>query len=121
MPLFDWGAQSSSSIVTSHFWVYWAVTIPLTISTMIIIGMWIRLQEKKKKVISKEARDDVAGFENVESISSTDSESTHPSYTVINLDLGKEHWKMLFWKLATFLRLSNRYQDDSGESPSLQD
>ena len=47
MPLFNWSAPTTSDIVSNHFWIYWAVTGPLTIVTMAIVGYWIlsRTQE----------------------------------------------------------------------------
>lgn len=38
MPLLNWTADSSEAVVTRRFWVYWAVTIPLTI---IVILCWL--------------------------------------------------------------------------------
>jgi len=59
MPLFDWSETSASSIVTRHFWVYWAATIPLTLITIIVITVWIFIQEKKNTALSLAARDTV--------------------------------------------------------------
>jgi hypothetical protein len=41
MPLFNWDAPTMSEIVGDHFWIYWAVTGPLTILTMTVVGYWI--------------------------------------------------------------------------------
>jgi len=57
MPLFDWSATSASTIMTGRFWVYWAMTIPLTLVTMIIVSVWIVLQTRKNEAISKATRD----------------------------------------------------------------
>jgi hypothetical protein len=47
MPLFNWGAPTTSEIVGNHFWIYWAVTGPLTIMTMTIVGYWILSRTQK--------------------------------------------------------------------------
>lgn len=38
MPFFDW--DSSSSIVTDKFWIFWAVTVPFTILVLVIWQLW---------------------------------------------------------------------------------
>jgi hypothetical protein len=47
MPLFKWDAPTTSEIVGNHFWIYWAVTGPLTILTMTIVGYWILSRTQK--------------------------------------------------------------------------
>jgi hypothetical protein len=37
MPLFDWQAPSISQITTNYYWLYWAVTVPLTLVIMSIV------------------------------------------------------------------------------------
>jgi len=61
MPLFDWSATSASTIVTRHFRIYWVVTIPLTLITVIVISIWIFAQEKKHEALSLAARDAIGG------------------------------------------------------------
>jgi len=40
MPLFDWDNPSVTHVTNKHFWVYWAVTGPLTLSTMALVITW---------------------------------------------------------------------------------
>lgn len=40
MPLFDWKAPTIAGATTEHFWFYWAITGPLTVTTMIIVLSW---------------------------------------------------------------------------------
>jgi hypothetical protein len=63
MPVFDWAAESSSGIITTHFWIYWAVTIPLTLLTMFVVSFWIVIRGKKNEAISLAARLSVGGEE----------------------------------------------------------
>lgn len=39
MPLFAWELESGQSI-SDQFWVYWAVTLPLTVVVIIIWIIW---------------------------------------------------------------------------------
>ena len=47
MPLFNWGAPTTSEILSDHFWIYWAVTCPLTVATMTIVGYWVLSRTQK--------------------------------------------------------------------------
>jgi hypothetical protein len=50
MPLFDWGASSMRGVMTDHFWIYWAVTGPLTILVMgIVIAFAIRQTRQQRR------------------------------------------------------------------------
>ena len=40
MSMFDWQANAES-VLTSRFWIYWAVTIPLTLATICAWYLWI--------------------------------------------------------------------------------
>jgi hypothetical protein len=37
----DSNSNSESSFVTSNFWMYWAVTIPLTLAVLTVWKLWI--------------------------------------------------------------------------------
>jgi cytochrome c oxidase assembly factor CtaG len=49
MPLFDWGAGAWGSIVSDRFWIYWAVTVPLTMIIGIIVTRWILMGNRRDK------------------------------------------------------------------------
>jgi hypothetical protein len=76
MPILNWSAASPSEIVTNHFWVYWAVTIPLTLLTMLVVSFWIVIRGKKNEAISEAARKSV-GFEGRGSENSSLSDSSY--------------------------------------------
>ena len=40
MPLFDWSSSTGGGIVTQHFWIYWAVTVPLTLAVLLTWTIW---------------------------------------------------------------------------------
>ncbi|KAF2812177.1 uncharacterized protein BDZ99DRAFT_347708, partial [Mytilinidion resinicola] len=35
MPMFQWDATSPTDVVNKRFWVYWSITIPLTLLTFL--------------------------------------------------------------------------------------
>lgn len=57
MPLFNWSAPTTSEIITNHFWIYGAVTGPLTVVTMAIVGYWI-LSRTQKNLDNKDPTSD---------------------------------------------------------------
>ncbi|PMD17120.1 hypothetical protein NA56DRAFT_544014, partial [Hyaloscypha hepaticicola] len=42
MPLFDWEAPTSSTVLKSRFWIYWAVTVPATAIVLVLWRMWFK-------------------------------------------------------------------------------
>lgn len=61
IPILDWQALSMSGVMTNHFWIYWAVAIPLAILVMAFVVVYGRMQEKRNKKALEEARRE-AGF-----------------------------------------------------------
>ena len=58
MSMFSWSessSQSGPSVVSNRFWIYWAVTIPLTILVIIIWRVWWLWQERSYQEEVKEA------------------------------------------------------------------
>lgn len=51
--MFSWNQSSSvtdrSTLVSNKFWIYWAVTVPLTLSVMAIWRIWWKAQEIKNE------------------------------------------------------------------------
>ena len=55
MPLFRWDAPlSKDGIVSRHFWIYWAVTVPLTIVVLVVGYLWTRAQIQRSKIKNDE-------------------------------------------------------------------
>ena len=42
VPMFDWSKPVGHNVNMDTFWIYWVVTIPLTLSTFLIWGAWFR-------------------------------------------------------------------------------
>ena len=42
IPMFDWNRPAGHNVNTQTFWIYWTVTIPLTISTFVIWAAWFQ-------------------------------------------------------------------------------
>ena len=40
MPMFHWNADSSCDVMSKRFWIYWAVTGPLTMVTILAWLAW---------------------------------------------------------------------------------
>lgn len=50
MPLFQWDVDAPSSIVSNRFWIYWAVTVPLTILTVVSWFLWTRMMSSRHRM-----------------------------------------------------------------------
>ncbi|KAK4232022.1 hypothetical protein QBC38DRAFT_464136, partial [Podospora fimiseda] len=59
MPLWNWEVSTVSEAPSSHFWLYWAVAIPLTIVIMSVFGVYGWHQGRKNKRKAEKAREDL--------------------------------------------------------------
>ncbi|KAF2099787.1 hypothetical protein NA57DRAFT_75292 [Rhizodiscina lignyota] len=54
MSMFQWisqgGGSDSSQVLSGWFWLYWAVTVPLTVVILIVWIIWYRWTDKRYKV-----------------------------------------------------------------------
>ena len=48
MPVLDWEPVKGHHIVNSWFWIYWVVTIPLTIARILFWWVWFSYQRPKE-------------------------------------------------------------------------
>ncbi|PNP60642.1 hypothetical protein FNYG_14626 [Fusarium nygamai] len=48
MPIFQWNAEPGTSVVSDRFWVYWAVTLPLTAIVVLVWLAWLRLTTRNR-------------------------------------------------------------------------
>ena len=48
MPLLDWHAPSGAPIALDRFWIYWAVTIPLTAAVLLLWSTWYLLSGSQR-------------------------------------------------------------------------
>jgi hypothetical protein len=46
MDMFDWQAPKGASVASFRFWIYWAVTTPLTVVVVSIWFFWLRTHKK---------------------------------------------------------------------------
>ncbi|KAJ4148056.1 hypothetical protein LMH87_002544 [Akanthomyces muscarius] len=60
MPLFDWSKPSINRIASDHFWVYWAVTAPLTLTTMAGVVTWALWHNRRIELLHLQGRDNVS-------------------------------------------------------------
>jgi flagellar biosynthesis/type III secretory pathway M-ring protein FliF/YscJ len=55
MPLFDWASSTSSHISTTpHFWIFWAITIPLTLIVLALWAFWIKIVVPRQQLQDEE-------------------------------------------------------------------
>lgn len=66
MPLFDWDSSPGGGIATHHLWIYWAVTVPLTVLVLSTWAIWIHFRIRRHDREDLETRQkDVYGREEV--------------------------------------------------------
>ena len=58
MSMFDWQA-TTEGMITTRFWIYWAVTVPLTLATVGTWYAWIRRRALIIRSKDKEAVKDL--------------------------------------------------------------
>ncbi|KAL3442462.1 hypothetical protein BJX65DRAFT_312775 [Aspergillus insuetus] len=56
MPLFNWSETSINNVANKHFWIYWAVTGPLTMVVVSGVASWAFLQSRRAKRVAQLAR-----------------------------------------------------------------
>ncbi|KAL2864027.1 uncharacterized protein BJX67DRAFT_229958 [Aspergillus lucknowensis] len=57
MPLFDWSETSISHVANKHFWVFWALAAPLTVTVMAGVVAWAIWNSKNTKATERKARE----------------------------------------------------------------
>jgi hypothetical protein len=55
MPMFKWDPQPK--VLSRQFWVYWAVAVPLTLGTLALWLVWMRLQTRRRRARDSEGRE----------------------------------------------------------------
>ncbi|KAH8816952.1 hypothetical protein F5884DRAFT_240788 [Xylogone sp. PMI_703] len=71
MPLFNWEESSVKKVSGPYVWLYWAVTAPLTLATMVLVISWALWHRSQYNILVEQARNPIG--ENEES---TDTEAT---------------------------------------------
>jgi len=71
MPVFRWNAPSGNDVINHRIWVYWAVTIPLTLLTILLYWLWDHVMNKpmsmsaqSRTVTAMELSNTRKGFQN---------------------------------------------------------
>lgn len=54
MNMFDWQAEPGKQVVSSHFWIYWVVAVPLTLAVLGVWLSWIHAHRKHQKKAAPE-------------------------------------------------------------------
>ncbi|KAI9729750.1 MAG: hypothetical protein M1834_006701 [Cirrosporium novae-zelandiae] len=62
MPFFNWDARPGKAVLGDRFWIYWAVTVPLTLVTILSWVVWSiwkeRMEAKKDKKAEEEEEEE---------------------------------------------------------------
>ena len=53
MTMFDW-QDENNHVLTSKFWIYWAVTVPLTLATVAAWYVWINRKASRESARERE-------------------------------------------------------------------
>ncbi|KAL2810541.1 hypothetical protein BJX63DRAFT_423005 [Aspergillus granulosus] len=56
MPFFNWETDKPGNVTGPHFWVFWAVTVPLTVVIMIGVVMWAMWHQRHIKATEMKER-----------------------------------------------------------------
>lgn len=60
MPFFDWAAENGNIVVKGRLWVYFAITIPLTMLILILAWAWLIFRGRRRselRMVERERRD----------------------------------------------------------------
>lgn len=57
MSMFNWDAADSSPVLSRRFWIYWAVTLPLTAVVVLAWLLWTHRQTLLHRAQDREARE----------------------------------------------------------------
>jgi hypothetical protein len=47
MTMFDWNPSDGSHIVSPYIWIYWAISVPLTVIGILVWRVWWRMEDAK--------------------------------------------------------------------------
>lgn len=72
MPLFDWSEPSPSQVSSSHLWIYWAVTGPLTFTIMAGVIAWALWHNRHVQLLQSRARESVVTETTGDKVQNTD-------------------------------------------------
>ena len=76
MPLFEWNAVGDGILVSKRFWVYWAVTVPLTFLTLVVWVLWTRRQARVHRVLERRAREELWADIEIKRVGGEEEKST---------------------------------------------
>jgi hypothetical protein len=62
MPLFNWNAQGAESVTNRRLWIYWVISVSLTLLT--VLGWWFWTRSKA----AREQQEDVAALASIDKL-----------------------------------------------------
>ncbi|MCJ1385495.1 hypothetical protein MMC17_008618 [Xylographa soralifera] len=88
MPLFNWNGAPGEPIIYDRFWIYWALTLPLTTAVLSIWWVWKEWRNRKDVAENEAAENDtLSEIETSDrSVSQTNSPNAQHSAIIPHLD-----------------------------------
>ncbi|KAL7939061.1 hypothetical protein V8C35DRAFT_290078 [Trichoderma chlorosporum] len=82
MPLFDWSEPSIGQVANHHFWIYWAVTGPLTFLIMVGVIAWAVWNSRRIQLLQSRARESIVAEAKKDNNEDTDEKNSLKKETV---------------------------------------
>jgi hypothetical protein len=120
MPLFNWQEPSISHITNQHFWIYWAITGPLTLVTMVLVISWAvwhrsylraEVWRARKDIDGEKTVDDNSGYKKVGSDHEVDGGSKS-----MDMERGEKWFDKAFLRRRQLRRTGMTAKQDDPES-----
>ncbi|KAK6536837.1 hypothetical protein TWF281_001047 [Arthrobotrys megalospora] len=82
MPVLNWEAKSYSDVMTEKFWVYWAVTLPMT---LLVVLAWVAWTKRQSWLSRKDHEEGMKTYDEVD-VEKAMMESKEPEKVPLNTD-----------------------------------
>ncbi|KAK6520846.1 hypothetical protein TWF506_001089 [Arthrobotrys conoides] len=87
MPILNWEAKSYSEVMTDKFWVYWAVTLPMT---LLVVLAWVAWTKRQSWLNRKDHEEGMKTYDEVD-IERAMMESKEPEKIPLKVDFEEDN------------------------------
>jgi hypothetical protein len=108
MSMFNWQAAPGQSVVASRFWMYWAVTIPLTVFVLVVWLSWLSTHNHSEKTPFDER---MAALSRERRTTKPDLSSFGPPRRTRTINYKKSHTSGL-WPSLTLFRAKEKVKTE---------
>ncbi|KAK6351433.1 hypothetical protein TWF718_004593 [Orbilia javanica] len=84
MPVLNWEAKSYSEVMTDKFWVYWAVTLPMT---LLVVLAWVAWTKRQSWLNRRDHEEGMKTYDEVD-VEKAVSDSKEPEKIPLNVSFG---------------------------------